>query len=146
MQVLDIFKYNCCSILTFNLCRWYLDNWFIWLYISCQIQQTVQGEELPYVFGVPLDGRGLHYDTNYSQQEKLLSEVVMTLWTNFAKTGYLFFFLVRVIILRKENRIRTYPCIWWKLLTTSVKKLNFCKLSFFIFCVNIKLQPKVMLI
>lgn len=56
-------------------------------YVSCQIQQTVQGEELPYVFGVPLDGRGLHYDTNYSQQEKLLSEVVMTLWTNFAKTG-----------------------------------------------------------
>uniref|UniRef100_A0A1B6L0Q2 Carboxylesterase type B domain-containing protein n=1 Tax=Graphocephala atropunctata TaxID=36148 RepID=A0A1B6L0Q2_9HEMI len=51
------------------------------------IQQSVQGEELPYVFGVPLDSRGLHYDTTYSQQEKLLSEVVITLWTNFAKTG-----------------------------------------------------------
>ncbi|XP_046667943.1 neuroligin-4, X-linked isoform X2 [Homalodisca vitripennis] len=51
------------------------------------IQQSVQGEELPYVFGVPLETRGLHYDTSYNQQEKLLSEVVMTLWTNFAKTG-----------------------------------------------------------
>ncbi|XP_054271199.1 uncharacterized protein LOC128991935 [Macrosteles quadrilineatus] len=51
------------------------------------IQQSVQGEELPYVFGVPLEPKSSHLDNNYSQQEKLLSEVVMTLWTNFAKTG-----------------------------------------------------------
>ncbi|XP_065163023.1 uncharacterized protein [Atheta coriaria] len=48
---------------------------------------TTHGEELPFVFGVPLDGPKFHFVDRYNAQEKLFSEVVMTLWTNFAYTG-----------------------------------------------------------
>uniref|UniRef100_A0A1B6C6P7 Carboxylesterase type B domain-containing protein n=1 Tax=Clastoptera arizonana TaxID=38151 RepID=A0A1B6C6P7_9HEMI len=48
---------------------------------------SVNGEELPYVFGVPLDSQSSHFQTTYSVSEKLLSEVIMTMWTNFAKYG-----------------------------------------------------------
>ncbi|XP_071527712.1 neuroligin-4, X-linked-like [Panulirus ornatus] len=50
-------------------------------------QGTVHGEELPYVFGAPLVGGLSHFGLNYSREEVYLSELVMTLWTNFAKTG-----------------------------------------------------------
>nr|CAH7731011.1 unnamed protein product [Callosobruchus chinensis] len=43
------------------------------------------GEELPYVFGVPLGG--LHFANNYTDQERLFSEIVMTYFCNFANTG-----------------------------------------------------------
>lgn len=52
-----------------------------------QSQGTVHGEELPYVFGAPLVGGFNHFGLNYTLSEVLLSELVMTLWTNFAKTG-----------------------------------------------------------
>ncbi|XP_017785808.1 PREDICTED: uncharacterized protein LOC108568965 isoform X2 [Nicrophorus vespilloides] len=48
---------------------------------------TTHGEELPYVFGVPLDGPKFHFVDHYSNQERLFSEVVMSFWTNFAYTG-----------------------------------------------------------
>ncbi|XP_075235972.1 uncharacterized protein LOC142333050 isoform X2 [Lycorma delicatula] len=48
------------------------------------IEKSVHGEELQYIFGIPLDsGNYPHYNT----QEKVLSEYIMTLWSNFAKTG-----------------------------------------------------------
>lgn len=50
-------------------------------------QGTVHGEELPYIFGAPLVGGFNHFGTNYTHDEVFLSELVMTLWTNFAKTG-----------------------------------------------------------
>ncbi|KAF2366524.1 Carboxylesterase type B [Trinorchestia longiramus] len=50
-------------------------------------QGTVHGEELAYVFGAPLVGGFSHFTLNYTQDEVLLSELVMKLWTNFAKTG-----------------------------------------------------------
>ncbi|XP_014675706.1 PREDICTED: neuroligin-1-like [Priapulus caudatus] len=49
----------------------------------------IHGDELQYVFGAPIvGGSGLrHFVGNYSRQEKLLSESVITYWTNFASTG-----------------------------------------------------------
>jgi carboxylesterase type B len=50
-------------------------------------EKSVHGEELPYVLGIPFDGPRFHFHNNYNMPEKLLSEVVMTMWGNFAKTG-----------------------------------------------------------
>ncbi|KAF6206600.1 hypothetical protein GE061_017836 [Apolygus lucorum] len=49
--------------------------------------ESVQGEELPYIFGVPLGGQINHFQSTYNHHEKLLSEVMMTMWSNFVKTG-----------------------------------------------------------
>ncbi|KAF9405877.1 hypothetical protein HW555_013556 [Spodoptera exigua] len=51
------------------------------------LNKSVQGEELPYVFGVPLGVTNTHFNPDYTQQEKLLSEVIMRMWTNFVKYG-----------------------------------------------------------
>ncbi|XP_069987680.1 uncharacterized protein [Penaeus vannamei] len=50
-------------------------------------QGTVHGEELAYVFGAPLVSGFNHFGLNYTRDEKFLSELVMTLWSNFARTG-----------------------------------------------------------
>ncbi|XP_042891084.1 uncharacterized protein LOC122265736 [Penaeus japonicus] len=50
-------------------------------------QGTVHGEELAYVFGAPLVSGFNHFGLNYTNNEKFLSELVMTHWSNFAKTG-----------------------------------------------------------
>ncbi|KAG1678143.1 Neuroligin-4, X-linked [Nymphon striatum] len=48
----------------------------------------IRGEELAYVFGAPLLDTPLSYFTaNYTSLERELSEAVITLWTNFAKSG-----------------------------------------------------------
>ncbi|XP_023233121.1 neuroligin-4, Y-linked-like [Centruroides sculpturatus] len=47
----------------------------------------IHGEELPYVFGVPLVGTLAHFSGNYTRSEISLAEAVMTFWTNFVKTG-----------------------------------------------------------
>ncbi|KAJ1523481.1 hypothetical protein ONE63_001334 [Megalurothrips usitatus] len=54
-----------------------------------QRQGCIHGEDLPYVLGAPLAGtEGLSFFTNnFTKQEGLLSEAVMTYWTNFARTG-----------------------------------------------------------
>ncbi|KAL0895250.1 hypothetical protein ABMA27_011404 [Loxostege sticticalis] len=52
-----------------------------------QLNKSVHGQEMPYVLGVPLGGATTHFPTVYTQSEKLLSEVVMRLWTNFVKIG-----------------------------------------------------------
>ncbi|CAG5052229.1 unnamed protein product [Parnassius apollo] len=51
------------------------------------LNKSVHGEELPYVLGIPLGGANSHFHAEYTPQEKLLSEVVMRLWTNFVKNG-----------------------------------------------------------
>uniref|UniRef100_A0A2A4J5D4 Carboxylesterase type B domain-containing protein n=1 Tax=Heliothis virescens TaxID=7102 RepID=A0A2A4J5D4_HELVI len=51
------------------------------------LNKSVQGQELPYVFGVPLGATNTHFDKEYTQHEKLLSEVLMRMWTNFVKYG-----------------------------------------------------------
>ncbi|KAJ8733618.1 hypothetical protein PYW07_014169 [Mythimna separata] len=51
------------------------------------LNKSVQGQELPYVFGVPLGSTNTHFSPDYTQQEKLLSEVIMRMWINFVKYG-----------------------------------------------------------
>ncbi|XP_018334128.1 neuroligin-4, Y-linked isoform X2 [Agrilus planipennis] len=49
--------------------------------------KSIPGDELPYVFGVPIDGPRIHFQDRYSEEEQIFSEVVMTYFTNFAHTG-----------------------------------------------------------
>jgi neuroligin len=55
---------------------------------------SIHGEELAYVFGMPLVGGTNHLTMNYTRAEMLLSEMVITYWTNFARTGYRFIVLL----------------------------------------------------
>lgn len=48
---------------------------------------AAHGDEVPYVFGVPLLGPADLFACNFSRNDVMLSAVVMTYWTNFAKTG-----------------------------------------------------------
>lgn len=50
---------------------------------------AAHGDELPYVFGAPLAAAGVAdvFGCNFSRGDVMLSAVVMTYWTNFAKTG-----------------------------------------------------------
>ena len=43
---------------------------------------VLDGDEIPYIFGAPLNGT-----KNYDQDEVHLSERMMSYWANFAKTG-----------------------------------------------------------
>lgn len=47
----------------------------------------IHGDELPYVFGAPIVDGLSPFPSTYTSAEKMLSEAVMTYWTNFAKTG-----------------------------------------------------------
>ncbi|XP_036329608.1 mucin-5AC-like [Rhagoletis pomonella] len=51
------------------------------------LPHSITGEELAFIFGAPLAPAGPFPSNSYGAQEKLLSEAVMTYWTNFAKTG-----------------------------------------------------------
>ena len=44
-----------------------------------------QGDELGYIFGVPFDNPG-----DFTDEERELSERIMSYWANFARTGYVF--------------------------------------------------------
>ncbi|CAG9829909.1 unnamed protein product [Diabrotica balteata] len=50
-------------------------------------EKTYTGEELPYVFGIPLGGPKYHFTDKYTDQERLFSEIVMMYFSNFAETG-----------------------------------------------------------
>ncbi|XP_050440037.1 neuroligin-4, Y-linked-like [Adelges cooleyi] len=50
-------------------------------------KKSINGEDLPYVLGVPLGGNTIHFKTQFDQKEKRLSEMIMAHWSNFAKTG-----------------------------------------------------------
>ncbi|XP_076453475.1 neuroligin-2-like [Babylonia areolata] len=52
-----------------------------------QSVQGIHGDELPYVFGSPLVDGLSPFPSSYTSVEKMMSEAVMTYWTNFAKTG-----------------------------------------------------------
>lgn len=51
-----------------------------------QLASSIVGEDLPYVFGAPL-ASARPFPSNFSPDERLLSEAIMVYWTNFAKTG-----------------------------------------------------------
>ena len=63
-----------------------------WNSYVAQSWGSIHGEELAYVFGMPLVGGTNHLTLNYTRAEMLLSEMVITYWTNFARTGYLYLF------------------------------------------------------
>ncbi|KAG7259439.1 hypothetical protein CRUP_002061 [Coryphaenoides rupestris] len=67
--------------------------YFYTFYHHCQTEarpewaDAAHGDELPYVFGVPMIGATDLFPCNFSKNDVMLSAVVMTYWTNFAKTG-----------------------------------------------------------
>uniref|UniRef100_A0A4W4G7P9 Carboxylesterase type B domain-containing protein n=1 Tax=Electrophorus electricus TaxID=8005 RepID=A0A4W4G7P9_ELEEL len=48
---------------------------------------AAHGDEIPYIFGVPMVGATDLFPCNFSKNDVMLSAVVMTYWTNFAKSG-----------------------------------------------------------
>lgn len=48
---------------------------------------SVRGEDIPYIFGLPLVAGGAFFPRNYSRQDQGVAEAVLTFFTNFAKTG-----------------------------------------------------------
>ncbi|KAL2744786.1 hypothetical protein V1477_007328 [Vespula maculifrons] len=57
-------------------------------YSGQQRQQTIHGEELSYVLGVPLDESKYDLRTRYNIGETLFSEAMMNWWCSFAYIGY----------------------------------------------------------
>lgn len=57
------------------------------LFSVVQRQGCIHGEELAYVFGVPLVNGMMHFPHNYTKAEVLLSEATIIYWSNFARTG-----------------------------------------------------------
>jgi len=75
-------------------------SWVLHSLIYHHIFQTwgsVRGEELAYVFGMPLIGGTNHLANNYTKPEMLLSEMMMTYWTNFARTGYFIYLFIHFL-------------------------------------------------
>ncbi|KAJ4943701.1 hypothetical protein JOQ06_006199, partial [Pogonophryne albipinna] len=68
-------------------------TYFYAFYHHCQTEQVppwadaAHGDEIPYVFGLPMIGPTELFPCNFSKNDVMLSAVVMTYWTNFAKTG-----------------------------------------------------------
>ncbi|XP_061426163.1 neuroligin-4, X-linked-like isoform X2 [Lethenteron reissneri] len=68
-------------------------TYFYAFYHHCQSEMkpawadAAHGDEIPYVFGVPMVGPTELFPCNFSKNDVMLSAVVMTYWTNFAKTG-----------------------------------------------------------
>lgn len=72
-------------------------TYFYAFYHHCQSEMkpswadSAHGDEVPYVFGIPMIGPTELFNCNFSKNDVMLSAVVMTYWTNFAKTGYVYF-------------------------------------------------------
>ncbi|XP_078514097.1 neuroligin-4, X-linked [Lissotriton helveticus] len=68
-------------------------TYFYAFYHHCQSEMkptwadSAHGDEVPYVFGIPMIGPTELFNCNFSRNDVMLSAVVMTYWTNFAKTG-----------------------------------------------------------
>uniref|UniRef100_UPI00358FA608 neuroligin-4, X-linked-like isoform X2 n=1 Tax=Myxine glutinosa TaxID=7769 RepID=UPI00358FA608 len=68
-------------------------TYFYAFYHHCQSEMkpawadAAHGDEVPYVFGAPLVGPSELFPCNFSKTDVMLSAVVMTYWSNFAKTG-----------------------------------------------------------
>ncbi|XP_057697056.1 neuroligin-1 isoform X3 [Corythoichthys intestinalis] len=68
-------------------------TYFYAFYHHCQTEQVPpwadasHGDEIPYVFGLPMIGPTDLFPCNFSKNDVMLSAVMMTYWTNFAKTG-----------------------------------------------------------
>lgn len=49
---------------------------------------SVRGDELPYVFGLPLVGSGLLFSHNYSHTDAATSKILIEYVSNFIKKGW----------------------------------------------------------
>ena len=69
-----------------------------WLLFSCtpintfiDVQEDVggciYGQELDYVFGLPISGVWPHVSYHYTRAEVILSAIVISYWANFVKDG-----------------------------------------------------------
>ncbi|KAM4020305.1 neuroligin-3 isoform 3-T6 [Anomaloglossus baeobatrachus] len=82
------------SVVTADLhARYGSPTYFYAFYHHCQSlmkpvwSDAAHGDEVAYVFGVPMVGPTDLFPCNFSKNDVMLSAVVMTYWTNFAKTG-----------------------------------------------------------
>ncbi|KAM3866538.1 neuroligin-3a isoform 3-T3 [Diretmus argenteus] len=82
------------SVVTADLhARYGSPTYFYAFYHHCQSlmkpawSDAAHGDEVPYVFGIPMIGPTDLFPCNFSKNDVMLSAVVMTYWTNFAKTG-----------------------------------------------------------
>ncbi|XP_045886780.1 neuroligin-3a isoform X2 [Micropterus dolomieu] len=82
------------SVVTADLhARYGSPTYFYAFYHHCQSMMkpawsdAAHGDEVPYVFGIPMIGPTDLFPCNFSKNDVMLSAVVMTYWTNFAKTG-----------------------------------------------------------
>uniref|UniRef100_A0A8C5C8D2 Neuroligin 3a n=1 Tax=Gadus morhua TaxID=8049 RepID=A0A8C5C8D2_GADMO len=82
------------SVVTADLhARYGSPTYFYAFYHHCQSlmkpawSDAAHGDEIPYVFGIPMLGATDLFPCNFSKNDVMLSAVVMTYWTNFAKTG-----------------------------------------------------------
>ncbi|XP_077596450.1 neuroligin-3-like [Stigmatopora nigra] len=82
------------SVVTADLhARYGSPTYFYAFYHHCQSpmkpvwSDSAHGDEVPYVFGVPMIGPTDLFPCNFSRNDIMLSAVVMTYWTNFAKSG-----------------------------------------------------------
>lgn len=64
-------------------------RWFSCVRLLSFLQRlgSVRGEDIPYIFGLPLVAGGAFFPRNYSRQDQGVAEAVLTFFTNFAKTG-----------------------------------------------------------
>ncbi|XP_028571480.2 neuroligin-3 isoform X9 [Podarcis muralis] len=83
------------SVVTADLhARYGSPTYFYAFYHHCQSlmkppwSDAAHGDEVPYVFGIPMIGPTDLFPCNFSKNDVMLSAVVMTYWTNFAKTGH----------------------------------------------------------
>lgn len=88
------------SVVTADLhARYGSPTYFYAFYHHCQSlmkpawSDAAHGDEVPYVFGIPMIGPTDLFPCNFSKNDVMLSAVVMTYWTNFAKTGWVDTFL-----------------------------------------------------
>ncbi|XP_020290884.1 neuroligin-1-like isoform X2 [Pseudomyrmex gracilis] len=63
------------------------ENGYLQWETSLQRLGSVRGEDVPYIFGLPLVAGGAFFPRNYSRQDQGVAEAVLTFFTNFAKTG-----------------------------------------------------------
>ncbi|KAM6970464.1 neuroligin-3-like isoform 2-T2 [Aplochiton taeniatus] len=82
------------SVVTADLhARYGSPTYFYAFYHHCQSlmkpvwSDSAHGDEVPYVFGIPMLGPTDLFPCNFSRNDIMLSAVVMTYWTNFAKSG-----------------------------------------------------------
>ena len=73
----------------FAFCSYILEyRYNVWFHIFIIFLGANHADEMDYVFANSLTGYGWKANGSYTDQEIELSKAIVTLWTNFAATGY----------------------------------------------------------